>query len=102
MQWELWWSDLLPHDQKSLGLYNKLKDMELTIKIDDNKIYTSLILFLKSVGIKIISEKKTAKKSSTSGSLMAVALEKIARSGGIKNIKDPSDWQRKTREDRKF
>lgn len=71
--------------------------MELTISIKDKKVYASLLQFLRSLGIKVEGKEK---RGSSTGEKMAQALEKLARSGGIKSISNPSNWQEESRKDR--
>ena len=75
--------------------------MELTVKIEDKKVYNTLIQFLKSLGIKVVSTASSGQKA-IHGGMMANVLEKIALSGGIKSIANPSVWQKQMRKDRKF
>jgi hypothetical protein len=74
--------------------------MELTISIKDKKVYASLLQFLKSIGIKVEAKKKTNHSHLTTGEKMAQALEKLAKSGGIKSISNPLSWQKESRKDR--
>lgn len=63
--------------------------MELTIKIDDKKKYQSLLSFLKSIGITIVSKKNGFKK----------VKKKYPLEGTVLKYKDPfgpatntNDW----------
>jgi len=74
--------------------------MELTISIKDKKIYASLLQFLKSLGIKVDAKKNGKRQNLSTGEKMANALDKLARSGGIKSISNPLSWQKESRKDR--
>ena len=71
--------------------------MELTISIKDKKVYTSLLQFLHSIGIKVKEKKQD---NISMGEKMANALEKLAKTGGIKSIPHPLNWQKESRKDR--
>ncbi len=54
------------------------------------------------VHVTILQSSNQAKEQSVSGPEMAKILEKIAESGGIKEITDPVAWQKEIRRDRKL
>jgi hypothetical protein len=78
----------------------------ISFEVENEKDYKLLKMLTERIGIPTTelpansTRKKPLKKPN--GNAMAAILEKIAIGGNMNSIKNPVDWQRKTRTDRKL
>ena len=78
----------------------------ISFEVENEKDYKLLKMLTERIGIHSTelpakSNKKKALKK-PNGNAMAAILEKIAIGGNMNSIKNPREWQRKTRTDRKL
>jgi hypothetical protein len=84
-------------------LKSPVKDMRLVIEINSQKDANLLVSLVKRLKGTIIGEGPNAANSQKGAPSNAIAsLETISKRSGIASIKDPTAWQRETRQDRKL